>query len=49
MKTRSFNLLQKLAVRVAALAMLLAASNVSSTCIFMTYQPDIPCELESQL
>ncbi len=46
MKMRLFNLISKLAACVAALAVLCATSNVSATCIFMTYQPDIPSELE---
>lgn len=46
MKLRLFNLISKMATCLAALAVLCATSNVSGTCIFMTYQPDVPGDLE---
>ena len=45
MKAKIKNVLMKLAGSVAALAMVCAVSNLSSTCFFLTYQPDVPEEL----
>lgn len=45
MKAKIMNGLVKLAGSVAALAMVCAVSNLSSTCLFLTYQPDVPEEL----
>lgn len=45
MKAKIMNGLMKLAGSVAALAMVCAASNLSSTCLFLTYQPEVPEEL----
>lgn len=42
-----FNLtMVKLGTLLASAAMLLAISSVSSTCLFMLYQPDVPEELK---
>lgn len=40
------NTLFKLGRLVASLALLLATYSVNSTCLFMTYQPDIPEKLK---
>ena len=45
MKAKIMNGLMKLAGSVAALAVVCAVSNLSSTCLFLTYQPDVPEEL----
>jgi len=45
MQAKIINVLMKLAGSVAALAMVCAVSNLSSTCHFLTYQPDVPEEL----
>ena len=45
MKARIMNGIMKLAGSVAALAMVCAVSNLNSTCLFLTYQPDVPEEL----
>ena len=45
MKAKIMNGLMKLAGSVATLAMVCAVSNLSSTCLFLTYQPDVPEEL----
>ena len=46
MRTRIHRLLSKVPASLAALAVLCAVSNVSSTCMFLTYQPDVPEELK---
>ena len=46
MKATIRNLLMKIASSAATLAILCAVFNVSSTCIFMSYQPDVPKELQ---
>ena len=42
MKSRIQQLLSKIPASLAALAMLCAISNVNSTCMFLTSQPDVP-------
>lgn len=39
-------MLRKYASLMAALAIMLATFNVNSTCLFMSYQPDVPEELK---
>lgn len=46
MKSRIQQLLSRIPASLAALATLCAISNVSSTCMFLTYQPDVPEELK---
>lgn len=46
MKVRINNLLLKLAASVANLALLCAVTNANSTCLFLSYQPDVPEELQ---
>lgn len=45
MKARVNNAMIKLGALLASAAMFLAISSVSSTCMFMIYQPDVPEEL----
>lgn len=45
MKLNFYKILAKLASSVAMLVTLCAISNINSTCIFMTYQPDVPEDL----
>ena len=45
MKLKVRNALVKMSSLAASVAMLLALTSVSSTCIFMSYQPDVPEEL----
>lgn len=47
MKSRIQQLLSKIPASLAALAILCAISNVNSTCMFLTYQPDVPEELRN--
>lgn len=47
MRARIQWLLSKIPASLAALALLCAVSNVSSTCMFLTYQPDVPEELRN--
>lgn len=46
MRAKAMLFLTKLASSVAALSVLCAVSNANSTCLFWTYQPDIPEELQ---
>lgn len=46
MKTMVNQAVIKLSALLASVAMLLAISSVSSTCMFMLYQPDVPEELQ---
>lgn len=46
MKAKLNGILFKLSGVIASLALLIAISNVNSTCMFASYQPDIPDELE---
>lgn len=45
MKAMAKNTMVKLGALLASAAMFLAVSSVSSTCMFMIYQPDVPEEL----
>lgn len=47
MKVKVLHLLRKLAAPLAALAIMAAAGNAGSTCLFMAYQPDMPDELNN--
>lgn len=46
MKKMIQNAAFKLSGLVASMAFLLAVSSVGNTCVFMTYQPDVPEELQ---
>ncbi len=46
MKAKFSKIIFKLSGLVAGLAVLLAISNVNSTCMFASYQPDVPEELK---
>ena len=46
MKATINRTLVKFSALLAGAAMLLAVSSVSSTCMFMLYQPDVPEELQ---
>lgn len=41
------NTLYKLGRLLASLALLLATYSVNSTCLFMTYQPEVPDQLKN--
>lgn len=45
MKAKAMLVLSKLAGSIAALSVLCAISNANSTCLFWTYQPEVPEEL----
>lgn len=45
MKKRIPNLFRKLLGCMAKLALVLAVTSVSTTCCFLSYQPDLPVEL----
>lgn len=45
MKRKVRNALFKLSGLAASVALLFAISSVNSTCVFMSYQPDVPEEL----
>ncbi len=45
MKLHVSKWLEKLASSVVTMIVMCAAMNVSSTCMFMAYQPDVPEEL----
>lgn len=45
MMTRIHRVFSKYAALMAGLAIMLATVNVNSTCLFMSYQPDVPEEL----
>lgn len=49
MKTMVSQTMVKLGALLASAAMFLAISSVSSTCLFMLYQPDVPEELWKQM
>lgn len=49
MKTLVNQTMVKLGALLASAAMFLAISSVSSTCLFMLYQPDVPEELREQM
>lgn len=46
MKITTKNTLTKIGHIFASLVMLLAVYSTSSTCMFMTYQPDVPDKLK---
>lgn len=46
MKKRPNDILAKCSGLLASLALLVAVSSVSSTCLIWTYQPDLPEELQ---
>lgn len=46
MKKRINSILSKCTTLVASLAMIVAVSTVSSTCVLLAYQPDLPEELK---
>lgn len=46
MKARIKSMILKLSGMVAGLAMLVAIGNANSTCLFVSYQPDVPEELK---
>lgn len=43
--TKIRQMLIKFASAMAALAVMVATFNINSTCLFMSYQPDVPEEL----
>lgn len=45
MMTKIHCMFSKYATLMAGLAIMLATVNVNSTCLFMSYQPDVPEEL----
>ena len=46
MMTKIYSMFNKYAALMAGLAIMLATVNVNSTCLFMSYQPDVPEELK---
>lgn len=46
MKAKINSIILKLSGMVAGLAMLVAIWNANSTCLFVSYQPDVPDELK---
>lgn len=46
MMARIHQTLFKFATAMAALTVMVATFNVNSTCLFMSYQPDVPEELQ---
>ncbi len=45
MKNKLVNIMRKFGACAASAALLLAVSSLTSTCLFMSYQPDVPEEL----
>lgn len=45
MKTKIMSIVAKIMSSAAALVLVTAVTNANSTCIFWSYQPDIPEEL----
>lgn len=45
MKIKVMNLIAKIMSSAAALALAVAVSNANTTCLFWSYQPDVPEEL----
>lgn len=45
MKVKFMNAIAKVMSSAAALALVVAVANANSTCIFWSYQPDMPEEL----
>lgn len=46
MRNRMKGILLSIASAIASLAMVVAVGNFNSTCLFLTYQPDVPTECE---
>lgn len=45
MKVKIMNVIAKVMSSTAALALMVAVANANSTCVFWSYQPDVPEEL----
>ena len=45
MKLKIMSIITKIMSSTAALALLIAVANSNSTCVFWSYQPDVPEEL----
>ena len=45
MKVKIMNMIAKIMSCTAALALMVAVSNANNTCLFWSYQPDMPEEL----
>lgn len=45
MKAKIMNVVTKLMSSVAAMVLVTAVANANSTCLFWSYQPDVPEEL----
>lgn len=45
MKNKVVNIISKIMSSAAALALVVAVANANSTCLFWSYQPDLPDEL----
>lgn len=45
MKGKVVNIISKIMSPAAALALVVAVANANSTCLFWSYQPDLPDEL----
>lgn len=45
MKAKLMNIVPKIMSSVAAMALAIAIMNANSTCLFWSYQPDVPDEL----
>lgn len=48
MKSKLMNFVAKIMGSVAGIAIMVAVGNANNTCIFWSYQPDIPEELSEQ-
>lgn len=46
MKTKVMNIVAKLMSSAAAMALIVAVANANSTCLFWSYQPDVPDSLQ---
>lgn len=47
MKVKLMNIVTKIMGSAAALALVIAVANANSTCVFWSYQPDMPEELQN--
>lgn len=45
MKVKTMNIIAKIMSSAAAIALVVAVANANSTCVFWSYQPDLPKEL----
>lgn len=45
MKVKIMNIIAKIMSSAAAMALVVAVANANSTCVFWSYQPDVPEEL----